>query len=266
MDAKKFETLLVDFRDGRCYATLNRPKARNALSGQMVDELTALFDHLAANQNVRILVLRGADGWFCAGGDIKQFQQVFQGELTHEQCAASNREIGTLLAKLNELPQTVVMLIEGAAIGGGFGLVCTSDVAIASAETRFSLTETTLGIPPAQIAAFVVQRIGMTQARRLMLTGARFKAAEAADLGLIHFAVEDSAALDEKAEEILQQIERCAPGANAITKEILHSTQRNPLETTLEMAAAKFATAMLSAEGLEGVSAFVEKRRPNWKK
>ena len=264
MPKQSFETILVEQRDGRCYVTLNRPKSRNALTNQMVAELHSVLDSLTDDRSIRVFILRGADGWFCAGGDIKQFQSLFQGTLTHEECAVENRAIGNLLVKINELPQTTIMLIEGAAIGGGFGLVCTSDIAIATADTRFALSETSLGIPPAQIAAFVVQRLGLTQSRRLMMTASRFKGDEAAQLGLVHYSVADSAALEEKAEEIIQQVERCGAQANALTKEILHSTQRDSLTDTLDMAADRFATCMLSDEGKEGISAFVEKRKPVW--
>ena len=259
-----YNTLLVEQQQSRCLVTLNRPAVRNALSGEMIAELTAVLNRIELDRTIRTLVLRGAEGWFCAGGDIKQFQQLFQGQLTAEEVAAENREIGRLLTRLNMLPQTVVMLVEGAAIGGGFGLVCVSDIAIATADSRFSLSETSLGIPPAQIAAFVVQRIGLTQARRLMLTAARFKADEAEKLGLVHFTVADSVALEAKAEELLRQIEQCGAQANGITKGILQTAVSHPLSTTLDLAAHEFAKAMRSDEGREGVAAFLEKRKPKW--
>ncbi len=261
---KEFSTILVEQKGGRCYVTLNRPKSRNALNNTMVAELTELCDQLTLDNTIRSLILQGAGGWFCAGGDIKQFQKLFQGELSEEACSAENRAIGSLLQKLNHLPQTVIMLVEGAAIGGGFGLVCVSDIAIATADTRFALTETTLGIPPAQIAPFVVSRIGLHQARRLMLSAARFKGAEALALGLVDFQVADQAELMQKAEAILSMIERCGPQANALTKQILHSIGKQPLAETLDMAADQFAMAMLSPEGREGIAAFIEKRPANW--
>jgi len=260
----EYKTIIVERQESRCYVTLNRPEVRNALTGEMITELTAVLDTIHADRTIRTLILRGAGGFFCAGGDIKGFKQLFQDDFSAERAAAENREAGSFLDRLNQLPQTVVMLVEGAAIGGGLGLVCTSDIAIATADTRFALSETTLGVPPAQIAAFVVQRIGFTQSRRLMMTAARFKGDEAEKLGLVHFAVADSNALEQKAEEILQQIERCGPQANAITKEILHSTQSQPLNDTLDMAAQGFAAAIQSDEGHEGVAAFLEKRKPIW--
>ncbi|MGB0386883.1 MAG: enoyl-CoA hydratase/isomerase family protein [Ardenticatenaceae bacterium] len=262
----EYKTILVERQGSRLYVTLNRPQARNAITGEMRSELSAVVSAIRDDRSVRVLIMRGAGGVFCAGGDIKGFKRIFQGEFSAEQVAAQNRSYGEFMTELNELPQTVVMLVEGGAIGGGLGMVCVSDIGIATANTRFALSETSLGVPPAQIAAFVVQRIGFTQARRLMLTASRFTAEEAERLGLVHFVVPDSDALEQKAEEILKLINRCGPNANAVTKAILHSTQNQPLPATLDMAAQHFAECMQSDEGREGVAAFLEKRKPKWRK
>ena len=126
------------------------------------------------------------------------------------------------------------------------------------------MTETSLGIPPAQIAPFVAERLGITQSRRLMLTGARFKGPEAASLGLVHFCATSRASMDAYLEDVLDQIDRCAPGANAATKDIVLTSRRESLTGTLDMAADHFAACMLSDEGKEGVSAFLEKRKAGW--
>ena len=264
MTMQRFETLLVELRGSRLYVTLNRPAVRNALNARMVAELNQILSYLETNKQIRSLVLQGIDGMFCAGGDIKQFRQIFQGEMSAAEVAAANREVGALLERLNKLPQTVVMLIAGAAIGGGFGLVCVSDVAITTANARFSLSETSLGVPPAQIAAFAVERIGFTQARRLMLTAARFQGEEAKSLGIVHYVAADDKALGAMGEKLLAEIENCAPTANALTKAILHSTRELSLPAVLDKASHHFADAMLGVEGREGVAAFLEKRRPSW--
>ncbi len=259
------DNLLLERADSVLRITLNRPDVRNALSPEMVSELSAVIDGVRQDRTVRALVIRGAGGTFCAGGDIKGFKAVFQGgDLDPAEVAANNRAFGTFMIKLNEAPQAVVMAVEGAAMGGGMGLICVSDVAIAVASTKLSLTETSLGLPPAQIAPFVAQRIGLTAARRLMVTGARFDGAEAARLGLVHQIVEDSAALDAAIAKVLGSIDRCAPGANGATKDILFSAIRRPLEDTLDFAADRFAECMLGEEGREGVGAFLEKRKPSW--
>jgi isohexenylglutaconyl-CoA hydratase len=165
---------------------------------------------------------------------------------------------------LNEQPQVVIILVEGAAIGGGLGLACVADVTLVTADARFRLSETSLGIPPAQIAPFVTERVGLTQARRLMLTGARFKGEEAVKLGIAHGVADNVEDLEAQCAAILQQINACAPGANVVTKGILFETLRRPRADALDFASRGFAECMLSSEGLEGVAAFVEKRKPYW--
>jgi isohexenylglutaconyl-CoA hydratase len=267
-DLPDCETLILEREDAVLRITLNRPESRNALSGEMVAELGAVTATVRDDRSVRAIVLRGAGGIFCAGGDIKGFRRLFQGEdgapMGRDEIAAQNRSFGSFLTALNEIPQTVVMLVEGAAMGGGMGLICASDVAIVQAGAKLSLTETSLGLPPAQIAPFVAQRVGLTQARRLMLTGARLDGNDAVALGLAHFAARDASHMDELAAEVLARVGRCAPGANAATKDILMSSLRMPLVETLDRAAAHFADCMRSDEGREGVSAFLEKRRPAW--
>jgi isohexenylglutaconyl-CoA hydratase len=242
---------------------LNRPEAKNALSANMTNELSAVLDSVAADRTVRSIVLRGKGGVFCAGGDIKGFKSDMQA-ISAEQIARGNRDFGDLMIKLNEQPQVVIALVEGAAIGGGLGLACVADITLVTVDARFRLSETSLGIPPAQIAPFVVERVGLTQARRLMLTGARFKGAEAVALGIAHGVAADGVDLEAQCEEILGHISACAPGANAVTKAILFETLRRPRAEALDFAAQGFARCMLSAEGLEGVAAFVEKRAPAW--
>ena len=153
---------------------------------------------------------------------------------------------------------------QGAAIGGGLGLACVADVTLVTADASFRLSETSLGIPPAQIAPFVRERVGLTQARRLMLTGARFQGEEAVRLGIGHQVSMDADDLEAQCQVILGHINACAPGANAVTKGILFESLRRPRAEALDFASQGFAQCMLSPEGLEGIAAFVEKRKPSW--
>jgi isohexenylglutaconyl-CoA hydratase len=259
------QSLLLERDDWVLKIWFNRPEAKNALSAQMTEEFNAVLDAVSEDRSLRAIVLRGAGGVFCAGGDIKGFKSGMQATDADE-VAASNRSFGDLMIKLNEQPQVVVVLVEGAAIGGGLGLACVGDVTLVTADARFRLSETSLGIPPAQIAPFVTERVGLTQARRLMLTGARFKGAEALALGIAHGVATDTADLEAQCETILGHIKACAPGANAVTKGILFESVRRPRAETLDFASRGFAQCMLSPEGLEGVAAFVEKRPASWNK
>ena len=258
------QALLLERRGSVLHIWLNRPDTRNALSAEMTGELEAVLDAVHPDRSIRTLVLRGKGGVFCAGGDIKGFKSSMQGEMDHAQVAAANRSFGNLMIKINEQPQVVIMLVEGAAIGGGLGLACVGDVTIVTRDARFRLSETSLGIPPAQIAPFVTERIGLTQARRLMLTGARFKGEDAQQLGVAHLLADDADDLANQCQSVLEQIEFCAPAANATTKAIVFETLRRSRPEALDIAAQSFADCMLSDEGREGVAAFVEKRKPAW--
>ena len=257
--------LILEPRGSVLTIWFNRPEARNALSAAMVEELEAVLDATRDDRGLRTIILRGKGGFFCAGGDIKGFRSGLQDSgPSRDEVARENRSFGSLMIKLNEQPQAVIVLVEGAAIGGGLGLACVGDVTIVTRDARFRLSETSLGIPPAQIASFVTERVGLTQARRLMLTGARFEGAEAVQYGIGHILAEDSADMEAKCAEVLAQIAMCAPGANATTKRIVFETTRLPRAQALDFASLGFADCMLSAEGREGVSAFIEKRKPNW--
>ena len=244
---------------------LNRPQARNALSAKMIEELMATLEEIRADRQLRGVTFRGRGGIFCAGGDLREFKAVFQGEVDQpEQVAAANLAAGDLFDRINQLPQLVLALVEGAAIAGGLGMLCAADYVVVTKAAQFALTESTLGIPPAQIAPFVAERIGLPAARRIMLTGARFDGAAAGELGLADEVVEGAEALAAAERRIRGQVGQCAPGANAVTKEILLATTRFDRESIRKFAAERFAACMLGDEGREGISAFLEKRKPTW--
>jgi isohexenylglutaconyl-CoA hydratase len=178
--------------------------------------------------------------------------------------AQQNRRFGAFLQRFDSLPQTIVLAIEGAAFGGGLGLAAIGDVVIATGETRFAMSETGLGIVPAQIAPFVAARIGVSEARRLALTGLRFDGREAGRIGLVHYVCDDTAALEAKLAAVLAEVGRCAPGANAATKRLLLASRSMPLDALLDAAADAFAAALRGEEGREGVNAFLEKRPARW--
>lgn len=258
-------TLELERDGGWLRIWFNRPEARNALSQELTAELVTVLRAVRDDRSVRGITLRGRGGTFCAGGDLKGFRANFQGGgQSLEEVAASSRAGGEMFDLINEMPQVVVMLVEGAAMAGGLGMVCTGDVVAVTRDAQFAMTETTLGIPPAQIAPFVAQRLGLRVARRLMLTAARFDGEEAGRLGLADHVVEDAAGLERVEAEVMRQVLRCAPGANAMTKEILLATRHLDRPAMLDFAARGFASCMLGEEGREGIAAFLEKRRPRW--
>jgi isohexenylglutaconyl-CoA hydratase len=258
------ETLRIDAERGWLTIWLNRPETRNALSAEMAVELRAVFDAVAPDRSIRSVTLRGRGGTFCAGGDVKGFAAMHAGTVGRAEIEALSRSAGELFQQWNALPQVTVALVEGAAMAGGLGLAAAADFVVATADAKFALTETTLGIVPAQIAPLIVDRIGPAAARRIMLTAARLDAAAAHAIGLVDRVVADAAALDQAEDAIRAEVMRCAPGANALTKEVVLAARGLSAEAMLDFAAEKFADAMLSEEGREGVAAFVEKRKPKW--
>ena len=269
MTLPETSTLLLTQEQHVVHITLNRPQARNAMSLQMVQELMAVLHSIQDEPTVRAVVIRGAEGHFCAGGDIKDMAgaRMAGGAKKADDVDpfyALNREFGRMITYANQLPQVLVVVTEGAVLGGGFGLACISDVALSAADAQFGLPETGLGIPPAQIAPFVVTRIGLTQARRLALLGARFDGQEAQRLGIVHEVHASKETLDAALEKVLAQIKRCAPHANRVTKALMLAVGHKPLEELLDGAAHDFSQAVQGPEGQEGTMAFMQKRKPGW--
>lgn len=262
-------TLLIERFDHVIHVTLNRPETRNAMSLFMVNELRNLFASLQDDVTTRAVVIRGSNGHFCAGADVRDLAEgrakAAQAGIDPTQSLVElNRAFGHLMTQANHLPQVLITVLEGAVLGGGFGLACVSDVGITLQSTQFGLPETGLGIIPAQIAPFVVQRIGLTQARRLALLGERFNGDEAVRLGIAHFVAPDSNALQKTLNDVLAKVKRCAPNANRITKALMHNVHSKDLDQLLDDAALSFAKAVQSEEGTEGTLAFVQKRLPMW--
>lgn len=260
------ETTLLDLHLDNGWLTiwLDSEANRNALSDQMVEDMNAVLDAVRDDRTVRGITLRGRHGIFCAGADLKGFSQAIGHGASHEDVMALNKSAGYLFAKVNSMPQVVIAYVEGAAIAGGLGLMCCADIIAVTQDAKFSLTETMLGIAPAQIAPIVVARVGLPTARRLMLSAARFTGVEAKTIGLCDYVVEDAAAFAVIESEIKRGVMRCAPGANAATKAILQVAPYLRGEDMMDFAADQFASCMLSKEGKEGIASFFEKRRPNW--
>ena len=260
----KTEKLDLELNGSWLTIWFNSPKNRNALSDQLTSELTETLNAVKNDRAVRGITLRGRHGIFCAGGDLKAFSASQGGGATHASMAHMNRGAGDLFDLIMGMPQVVIALVEGAAIAGGLGLMCCADIVAVTKDAKFSLTETMIGIPPAQIAPIIVARVGLPKARRLMLTGARFTGAETPDFNLSDFVVDDPAELEVVEAQIKTGVLKCAPGAIRATKEILMATPHLDREGQKDFAAKKFATALLSDEGKEGIVSFIEKRKPNW--
>jgi isohexenylglutaconyl-CoA hydratase len=246
---------------------LNRPELRNAMSAQMVREILATFAAIREDRSVRVVVLRGAGGTFCAGADLKNLAGAAGAPPAGaaDELRQANRRFGQMMETVNSAPQAVIAAVEGYAMGGGFGLACVADITIATEDARFAMTEVTLGLVPAAISPFVVRRIGLTAARRFGVSGARLTGKEAREVGIAHLAVRDAAALDAAVTDAINPVLQCAPEAVAETKRLmLRAAGPGPVADLLDQAAESFARAVRGPEGREGTKAFVEKRKPAW--
>jgi len=266
MQLPNSETLLLSLQRDVLHVTLNRPARKNAMNGELLDALEESFAWAQNESSLRALVLRGAGGSFCAGADLNDIQS--RGAVASEDpvgdLATHNRRFGAISEAANDLDVPLIAVVEGVALGGGFGLTCVADIALAQVDTVFGLPETQLGLVPAQIAPFVLQRIGVMATRRLALTGARFKAPEAKALGLVDAVFDSTEELEAGLAQTLTSVLRCGPQANRETKRLLREISGRPDSKQLDAGARVFASCALSDEGREGSLAFSEKRKPDW--
>lgn len=241
---------------------LNRPQNHNALTPQMIGELTAAFHDLAGDDGVRVVVLTGNGRSFCAGADLSSMRAA--ADYTFDENLAGGEAIFDLMLAVDRCPRPVVARVNGAAIGGGVGLASCCDIVVAVERAVFALSEVRLGILPAVISPFVLARIGPGAARQLFLTGERFSAERALQLGLVDHVAAGEAALDETVAERVAALLQGAPGAQAAAKELIRTVAFRPKEAMRAYTSELIARRRASGEGREGMSAFLEKRKPSW--
>lgn len=252
----------VDAR-GVATLTLNRPERRNAFDEALVAHATAALRRLDARPDVRIVVLSGAGGSFCAGGDIEWMKRMAND--TFEANEADAAALAELMRTLDRLTKPTVALVHGAAYGGGVGLAACCDIVIASEQATFCLSEVKLGIIPSVIAPFVIRAIGVRQARRYFLTAEAISAERALEIGLAHEVV-PQAELAKARDRLIEALLLGAPGAQSEAKAVAFSCEARRIDDELARETArKIATRRASVEGREGLSAFLEKRIPAWR-
>jgi methylglutaconyl-CoA hydratase len=258
-----FETieLHTDAR-GVATLTLNRPEKHNALSAQMLAELTEVAGALAADASVRVVILTGAGRSFCAGGDLGWMRDQMAAEPLVR--SAEARKLAMMLKSLDNLPKPLIGRVQGNAFGGGVGMMSVCDVVIADEAAQFGLTETRLGLIPATIGPYVVARMGAGMARRVFMSSRLFGAAEAVTLGLVARAV-PSGGLNEAVEAEVAPYLACAPGAVAEAKALIRRMTMPVDDRMIDDSIAALSRRWDSPEAAEGIAAFFEKRKPDWK-
>lgn len=258
-----YETLCCERAGAVLAVTFNRPERRNAITFAMMRELTAVFRMAGADPDLRTVVLRGAGGNFCAGGDLAHMRAP-PDEAGPDPVANAYRRMGAALAALEALPQAVVAVVEGACVGGGLGMACAADYVIAGASAKFGMPEARAGFIPSQILPTVVRRIGEGQALRLAVLARVIDGEEARRIGVAHEVHADDAALDAALARVLAALAWTEPAAVRAIKRLIRATRTEPDAVVLDDAAAALSTLLARDEAREGIAAFQQKRPPRW--
>lgn len=250
-------------RAGVGVVSLNRPEKHNAFNPDVIARLSDLFDELRSTDTIRVVLIKGEGKSFSAGADIDWMRRA--GDYTHGDNVQDADAMAEMLHRLHTLPMPTIALVNGPAVGGGLGLIAACDLAVAVKTAMFRFSEVNLGLTPATISPYVVEAMGPRMARALFVTGENFDAAYAEKIGLVHYVVEDEAALAEMSEHLVRLIFRGAPGAVAAAKKLVNDVMWREIDHDLRHdTAQRIADRRMSDEGQEGLAAFLEKRKPGW--
>ncbi|HLX29332.1 MAG TPA: enoyl-CoA hydratase/isomerase family protein [Casimicrobiaceae bacterium] len=252
----------VSVRDAVATVTLNRPQFHNAFDEMLIANLTAAFVSLDDNPDVRVVVLAGAGRSFCAGADLNWMRRMAQ--FGREENLDDANALAAMLRALYALSKPTIARVTGAAYGGGVGLIAACDIALGVPDATFALSEARLGLIPATIGPYVIEAIGVRNARRYFLTAERFGAAEALRTGLLHEVVEADA-IDARIAALIDTLKVASPAAQLECKALIRGVAHRPIdEDVIAGTAEHIAAVRASAEGREGVAAFLGKRKPKW--
>jgi methylglutaconyl-CoA hydratase len=258
-----FETIRVGIEGGVATITLARPEVKNAFNDTMLDELMEAYGALEDDPEVRVVVLTGEGDSFCAGADLNYMKHTIN--YTLDQNFADAMKIADVMEKIHTLAKPTVARVNGYAIGGGAGLMAANDIVIASEKAVVSLSEVKIGLVPACISPYVIMRAGPGACREFFLTGERMKAKKARRLGLINDVVDEDE-LDEAVGTLVRRLVSSGPEALKVCKSLLDNVSEMPLAEAKEYTARVIAEVRVSDEGQEGMTAFLEKRKPGWVK
>lgn len=256
------QSIIIAGDDQVVRVRLNRPDVRNALDARVIAELTEIFRGLAQRSQLRAVVLEGEGAIFCGGADITYMRAAL--DLSEAQNVEDALRLADMFAAVDDCPVPTLARVQGAALGGGAGLVAVSDIVIAEDDALFGFTEAKLGIVPAVISPFVLRKIGQTHARALFPTAERFSAERALRIGLIHEVVPPGQ-LEASVESKLQELLTSGPSAARLAKKIARTVDGLGAQEAKRWTAERIAAQRTSAEGQEGLRAFLDKRRPSWR-
>lgn len=259
-----YENIELDVsRAGVAVVLLNRPERRNAFNAEVIAELSDVFETLTKNPEVRCVIIRGAGPVFSAGADIEWMRAA--SHYTQSDNEEDGLATAEMLRRLNGLPQVTIAAIQGAAMGDGVGLAAACDISVAHADSKFAFSEVRLGIIPATISPYVIEAIGPRWARALFVTGETFGADLARDIGLIQYVARDETEMEAIVERLAVSIFEASPAAIADAKDLVQAVTGEVIDASLSRKTAKrLAARRVSAQGQEGLAAFLEKRKPSW--
>jgi len=256
-----YQTIKYTQEKNICKITINRPEVRNALNSLVVNELYDAFSKAEKDENIRLVILSGEGKSFCAGADLKWLGEV--ADFSYEQNYDESYKLVKLLYLIHDLSKPVIARVNGSAVGGGVGLMLVSDIIIADDESLFGISEVSIGIVPAAIVPFILNRIGETKAREYLITGERINAKTAQEIGLINYAVKREL-LDKKVNTTVDLILGNGPNALRIVKSMINIIKKSGNEEHLDYIAQTIAELRISLEGQEGMRAFLSKTKPSW--
>jgi len=263
MSKENYETIIFEVRAEIARIIFNRPEVHNAFNALMISELDNAFQKAKDDPSIRVVVLTGKGKSFCAGADINWMREII--DYSHEQNLKESLHLAEVLCNIYTLPKPTLAMVNGTAIGGGNGFLSACDIAVASEDAKFGLSEVKIGLVPAAISPYVIRKIGESKAREYFLTGKRISAKNAVEIGLVNDAV-PRYKLEETVDEIANLLLSSGPNALAACKELIYNTPRMNAEEVKEYTARMIANLRVSKEGQEGMSAFLEKRKPDWVK
>lgn len=243
------------------HVVLNRPDVHDAFDNVMIGELTQVFEAIVDDPAVRAVVLRSTGRHFSAGADLNWMRRM--ADYSESENVADARRMETMFRTIATCPKPVVARVQGAALGGGAGLVATADIAIASTAAQFGFTEARLGIVPGVISPYVLRKISASQAQALFLTGARFNAQRALELGLVHEVVEP-VELDAAIDRVVDDLLACSPGSQATIKQLVPALAHLGVEAAADLTVEAITAARASDDGKDGMTAFLAKEKPPW--
>lgn len=255
--------LALELQDHIGLVTLNQPDKHNCFDDALIAELTQALESMAANDAVRVVVLSAAGKSFSAGADLAWMKRM--AGYSREENLRDAQALAKLLSTIHFCPKPVVARVQGPAYGGGVGLIAACDIAIGMQSATFSLSEVKLGIIPAVISPYVIAAIGRRAAHRYFLTAERFDAAEAYRIGLLHDLVQTHEELDDAVGKVVDALLISGPRAQHEAKQLIHAVADRPIDdAVIADTAERIARVRASVEGKEGITAFLEKRSPNW--